>query len=197
MDTSELKLVLIGNTNVGKTSIVKTAITGSFTGASTSTLGASYSTKTVQVGSCNVRLQMWDTAGQEKYRGMTPMYYHNAHVALVVYSVTERETFDAVDGWLKSLKDNADSDIIIFIIGNKTDLTEQRQVTTDEGSDKAQRSGAEFAEVSALTGFGVRDLFGFIPRIWLERQATQPVSASREKIVVIESRKAESAKKCC
>jgi small GTP-binding protein len=197
MDVCEVKLVLIGNTNVGKTSIVKTAITGSFTGDSTSTLGASYSTKTFQVDSRNIRLQIWDTAGQEKYRGMTPMYYHNAHVALVVYSVTERETFEAVDGWLKSLKDNADSNVIIFIIGNKTDLTEQRQVTTDEGNEKAQSSGAEFAEVSAKTGFGVRDLFGLVPRIWLERQATQPVTDSRKQTVIIESGEVTSGKKCC
>jgi small GTP-binding protein len=173
MDLTELKLVLVGNTNVGKTSIVRTAITGSFTDDTTSTLGASDSTKSVQVGTRTVRLQIWDTAGHEKYRGMTPMYYHNAQIALVVYSVAERETFNAVDSWLKSLKDNAEPNIHVFIVGNKTDLGDARCVSTDEGAAKADECGAEFSEVSAKTGFGVGDLFAAIPRLWLERQAVQ------------------------
>jgi small GTP-binding protein len=190
MEVCEIKLVLIGNTNVGKTSIVRTGITGSFTSESASTLGASYSTKSFQVESRTVRLQIWDTAGQEKYRGMTPMYYHNAQIAVVVYSVTERETFVGVDTWMKSLKENADVRIIVFIVGNKVDLEEERQVSTEEGSAKAAEYGAEFAEVSAKTGFGVGDLFTTFPHTYIERQANeraQPPSALE----------ASSRKPCC
>jgi small GTP-binding protein len=196
LDLCEIKIVLVGNTDVGKTSIVKTAITGSFTGDSTSTLGASYSTKSFQVDSRNVRLQIWDTAGQEKYRGMTPMYYHNAQVALVVYSVTDRLTFEAVDGWIKSLKDNADANIIIFVVGNKTDLVKERQITTDQGSEKALSSDAEFAEVSAKTGFGIRDLFGLIPRMWLERQTTRSVTSPGKQTVIVDGESRQN-KGCC
>jgi small GTP-binding protein len=197
LELCEIKLVLVGNTNVGKTSIVKTAITGSFTGDATSTLGASYSTKSFQINSRNIRLQIWDTAGQEKYRGMTPMYYHNAQVALVVYSVADRETFDAVDGWIKSLKDNADSNIITFVIGNKTDLSDQRQISSDEGNEKATRAGAEFAEVSAKTGFGIRDLFGLIPQLWLEQQAAHPMPDPRKQTVIVDANSKGESKSCC
>jgi small GTP-binding protein len=169
MNLCEIKLVLIGNTNVGKTSIVKTAITGSFTDESASTLGASYSTKSFQVDSRTIRLQIWDTAGQEKYRGMTPMYYHNAQIAVVVYSVTEKETFEAVDFWMKSLKDNADVHIITFLVANKTDLGTLRQVSSEEGAEKAASYRAEFAEVSAKTGYGIGDLFVAIPHAFLDR----------------------------
>jgi small GTP-binding protein len=198
MDICDVKLVLVGNTNVGKTSIVQNAITGQFTADSSSTLGASYSTKSFQIESRVIRLQIWDTAGQEKYRGMTPMYYHNAQVALIVYSIVERETFEAVDNWLKSLKDNADPGILLFIVGNKTDLADQRQVSNEEGAKKAETAGAEFAEVSAKTGFGIGDLFAAIPHTWLDQQASRrfPDTAGKEKLI-LESRGAEEGKKCC
>jgi small GTP-binding protein len=185
MDLCEIKLVLIGNTNVGKTSIVKTAITGSFTDESASTLGASYSTKSFQMDSQTIRLQIWDTAGQEKYRGMTPMYYHNAHIAVVVYSVTEKETFQAVDFWMKSLKDNADAHIITFIVANKIDLETLREVSSEEGAEKAASYGAEFAEVSAKTGYGIGDLFVTIPHTFLDKRAgTKTGRPSGEKLAV-------------
>jgi small GTP-binding protein len=196
MDLCEIKLVLVGNTNVGKTSIVKTAITGSFTDESASTLGASYSTKTFQIDSRTIRLQIWDTAGQEKYRGMTPMYYHNAQIAIVVYSIAERETFEAVDFWLKSLKDNADADIIVFIVGNKTDLIEKRQIATEEGAEKARKFGTEFAEVSAKTGFGIGDLFASIPQIFLERKPRRTHATQGKSNVVRETDQIEG-KDCC
>jgi small GTP-binding protein len=173
MTLQEIKLVLIGNTDVGKTSIVKTAITGSFTGDSTATLGASYSTKSFTYGTRTVRLQIWDTAGHEKYRGMTPLYYHNAQVAIVVYSIAERETFDGIDFWMKSLRDNADAGILIFLVGNKVDLEAKRQIRTDEGAQKAAGCGVEFAEVSAKTGFGVGDLFASVSQIVLEKEAAK------------------------
>jgi small GTP-binding protein len=197
MDLTEIKLVLVGNTNVGKTSIVKTAITGSFTDDSTSTLGASYSTKSFQIGARTVRLQIWDTAGHEKYRGMTPMYYHNAQIALVVYSVAERETFDAVDAWLKSLKDNAEPSILVFIVGNKTDLVDAKAVSTDEAAEKAEKCGAEFAEVSAKTGFGIGDLFAAIPRLFLERQAAEKIPGHPAAQTVPLEAAAPAAKPCC
>jgi small GTP-binding protein len=165
----EIKIVLMGNTNVGKTSIVSTAISGIFSDDTPSTLGATYSTKTVQLDGLAVRLQIWDTAGQEKYRAMTPMYFHNAQVALVVYSIVEADTFSAVDGWIKSLKDNADPSVLIYMIGNKTDLDDERAVSPDEATDKANELGAVFVEVSAKTGFGIQDLFALIPRDYIEK----------------------------
>lgn len=197
MTQIELKCVLIGNTNVGKTCIVHMATTGVFEEAAT-TLGASYSAKTEVIGENIFRLQIWDTAGQEKYRGMTPMYYHNAHIALIVYSITNAESFEAVDSWFKSLRDNADSNILIFLIGNKVDLENERTISTEEGEKKAKQYGAEFCEVSAKTGFGIADLFTLIPTLYLEKNPS-PTENDNESnnVEITETPKEKSDKKCC
>ncbi|KAH0792451.1 small GTP-binding protein [Histomonas meleagridis] len=169
-DSKELKLVLIGNSYVGKTCVVKKATSGVFTEDTTATLGASYVSKLINVGNIEVRLQIWDTAGQERYRGMTPMYYRGAHIALIVYSITDRESFEGIDGWYESLRENTDSDILIFLVGNKYDLEESREISTEEGQAKADSIRAHFYEVSAKTNYGIDDLFNDIPRIFFEKQ---------------------------
>lgn len=192
MDQYELKLVLVGNTNVGKTCIVRKAISGSFNEETSSTLGASYSTKDVQVGNASIRMQIWDTAGQEKYRSMTPMYYHNAHVAVIVYSVDDANTFNAVDAWLQNLRENASEDIIIFLVGNKQDLSDLRVVSEDSGLNKANLCGMQFTEVSAKTGFGIDDLFNMIPRVFLEHRSLETEEKAEVRLT-----SARPKKKCC
>ncbi|KAK8890211.1 hypothetical protein M9Y10_034982 [Tritrichomonas musculus] len=195
MNQIELKCVLIGNTNVGKTCIVHMATTGVFEETST-TLGASYSAKTEMFNEHLFRLQIWDTAGQEKYRGMTPMYYHNAHIAIIVYSIANSESFEAVDSWFKSLRNNADSDIIIFLVGNKVDLESERTVSTEEGEKKAKQFGAEFCEVSAKTGFGIADLFSLMPMLYLEKKPN-PNDNESNNVEITETPKEKTNKQCC
>jgi small GTP-binding protein len=191
----DAKVVLIGNTNVGKTCIVTHAMTGSFLSETSSTLGAAYATKTYRVDSQMVRLQIWDTAGQEKYRGMTPMYYHKAQVALIVYSVADLDSFTAIEVWMKGIRDHADDNIILFIVGNKTDLSSERVVTSEMGAQKAATFRARFAEVSALTGNGIGDLFAEIPRVFLQQQ-TQALRSDRG--IDLERNGANGGKpKCC
>lgn len=175
-ESKELKIVLIGNTNVGKTCVVKKATSGVFTEDTVATLGASYVSKLVTVNKTEVRLQIWDTAGQERYRGMTPMYYRGAHIALIVYSITDDKSFEGIDGWLESLQENASPDITLFLVGNKCDMENDRVVETDAGQAKADQIGAHFAEVSAKNGYGIDDLFLDIPRVFLERSEGAPKS---------------------
>jgi small GTP-binding protein len=196
MDRTDIKMVMVGNTNVGKTSIVSSAIFGTFSAESAPTLGASYSTKTLTVDSTTVRLQIWDTAGQEKYKAMTPMYFHNARVGVVVYSIAERDTFVATDDWIKSLKENADSEVVIFLVGNKTDLESERAVTADEGGAKAAEYHAEFMELSAKTGFGIQDLFAMIPRSYLGKFASDAACSSLSAAPLVEQEGAQQ-KSCC
>ena len=153
------KIVLVGNAGVGKTCVVRKATVGIFDPDSEPTLGASYTAKTVSINNEEMRLQIWDTAGQEKYRSMTPMYYQNSHVCLLLYSVTDRSSFDSIDEWIESLKQEADPSIVIYIVGNKIDLEAERLVSTSEGEMKAQNLNVSFYEVSALTGSGINDLF--------------------------------------
>ena len=168
-------MVIVGNQHVGKTCIVQRAISGMYNPGTASTLGASYSTKAVTVDKKVVKMQIWDTAGQEKYRAMAPMYYHNAQVALVVYSIEDMDSFEAVDAWIDSLSENADRDIIVFLVANKQDLVDKveqdgEMVSREDGKEKAARFNCEFVECSACTGYGIDDLFSMIPRTFLEHK---------------------------
>lgn len=168
-NADELKLVLVGHTSVGKTCVVRQATSGKFTEDCPPTLGASYLSKIVSYNNQDVRLQIWDTAGQERYKGMAPMYFRGAHVALVVYSVTDQVSFDALDTWIDSLKENAEPDTILFLVGNKIDMENERVISTEVGSEKARSIGAEFYEVSAKTSDGIEDLFNAIPTSYFSK----------------------------
>jgi small GTP-binding protein len=170
-DPIHLKLVLIGNTSTGKTCLVKRVVSDLFTDSCATTLGASFASKVVTIDNREFKLQIWDTAGQEKYRAMTPMYYRGAQAAMVVYSITDESSFDAIDSWVDSMRQNAEPEVILFLCGNKVDLADARSVSTEAGREKAKRIGAHFAEVSAKTGEGVGDMFAEIPVSYLESDA--------------------------
>jgi small GTP-binding protein len=157
--TTDIKIVLIGATGVGKTCIVKRGTTGIFEGGTMPTLGASYTSKVVTPGDVTARLLIWDTAGQERYRGITHMYYRNAVAAILVYGINDVESFNQIDIWLQSLQDNTPPGVLLFLVANKSDLEENRQVSIQDGQDKATAIGAEFSEVSAKTGLGIEELF--------------------------------------
>ncbi|KAH7100542.1 ras-domain-containing protein [Auriculariales sp. MPI-PUGE-AT-0066] len=128
----EAKVVVMGMTGVGKTSLVVRYCEGKFQPTSTtSTTGALFVTKKVVVEGFKVRLQLWDTAGQERFRSMAPIYYRNSHAALVVYDITDANSFEDVRGWLEELKKNCTDDLIIYIVGSKADLSKRRAVTQE------------------------------------------------------------------
>ena len=158
IDSIDVKLILVGSEAVGKTCIVQRLISGQFSENRNPTLGASYLAKNIVIGNKEVRLQIWDTAGQERYRGMTPMYYRDAKVALIVYSVTEPDSFNEVESWYDSLRNHADPDIQIYLVANKIDI-EPFEVPSEKGEQKANEIGGQFYSVSAKTGEGVENLF--------------------------------------
>lgn len=128
----DAKIVIMGNTGVGKTSLLHRYTQNKFDPKNTtSTTGAFFVTKKVYVDGIRVRLQLWDTAGQERFRSMAPMYYRGANAALLLYDITNAATFDDVRGWLEELKKNCSPDLIIYIVGSKADLQHHRQVTSD------------------------------------------------------------------
>lgn len=171
MDAQDLKVVFVGNTNVGKTCVVKMATTGTFGDDTVATLGASYVSKMVTVNNTDARLQIWDTAGQERYRGMTPMYFRGANVAIVMYSIVDQESFESIDSWIDSLRENADPDVIIFLVGNKADLEEDRKIEFDQAQAKADEIKAVFMEVSAKTGYQIDTLFTEATKAFLNKNA--------------------------
>ncbi|TDL29752.1 ras-domain-containing protein [Rickenella mellea] len=128
----DAKIVVMGNTGVGKTSLLQRYTQNKFDPKNTtSTTGAFFVTKKVHVDGLKVRLQLWDTAGQERFRSMAPMYYRGANAALLLYDITNSSTFEDVRGWLEELRKNCTAELIIYIVGSKADLHRHRQVTSD------------------------------------------------------------------
>lgn len=147
-----VKIVFVGDSGVGKTNIFYVFTANQFNINSKATIGVDFVLKTVRYGSSFLKLQIWDTAGQERYKSFTNAYYQEAKGILIVYDVTDRTTFSNVQAWLKNIQDTVNKDsITIVLIGNKIDLQQERQVSTQEGESFAKANGLLFMETSALS----------------------------------------------
>ena len=144
-----LKVVIIGDSGVGKTNLLSRFSSNMFEENTRNTIGVDFSTHDIQINNKTVKVQFWDTAGQEKYRALSSAYYKNAHGAVIVYDITRKETFDSLNNWLAELREHSVKDIQIIILGNKSDLEAQRKVTIDDGRKLAQQQGLFFMETSA------------------------------------------------
>lgn len=132
------KIIIIGDSGVGKTNILSRYIKNSFSFDTRSTVGVEFGAKKIEVNGIKVKSQIWDTAGQERYRSITNTYYKGAKGALVVYDVSKRDSFENINKWVNELRMNGEKDVIIVLVGNKNDLIEERTVSTEEGELKAK-----------------------------------------------------------
>ncbi|KAJ0977213.1 hypothetical protein J5N97_012687 [Dioscorea zingiberensis] len=153
------KVVLIGDSGVGKSNLLSRFTRNEFCLESKSTIGVEFATRTLKVEGRIIKAQIWDTAGQERYRAITSAYYRGALGAVLVYDTTKATTFENVSRWLKELRDHADSNIVIMLIGNKTDLKHLRAVATEDAQSFAEKEGLSFIETSALEAINVEKAF--------------------------------------
>ncbi|CAG5132753.1 unnamed protein product [Candidula unifasciata] len=165
MSMRDIKVCLLGESGVGKSSIVMRFVTNTFKSALESTIGASFMTKTIVVDGDTFKFQIWDTAGQEKYRALAPMYYRGSAAAIIVYDVTRESSFHAVKGWVHELQRHGPSKIVLAIAGNKCDLEDLREVQERDAQEYAREIGAIFCETSAMTATNVPELFDKIARM--------------------------------
>ena len=126
------KLVLIGDSGVGKTNILSRYLTNQFSASTQPTVGVEFGSKIIKKGEKLIKLQIWDTAGQERYKSITSAYYKGAKGAFVVYDISRKSTFDNVDKWIKKIKNNGSEDVFILLVGNKSDLNDQREISEEE-----------------------------------------------------------------
>ena len=162
-NAKSVKAVLLGESGVGKTCIIARFINNTFENNIMSTTGASYAGKTLSFdefgGKC-IKFEIWDTAGQEKYRALTKIFYKDAGVAILVYDITRKESFDEIkEYWYNQIKECAPKNIVIGIAANKCDLYDNEQVSEDEARNFANEIGAVFKLTSASTNQGIEDLF--------------------------------------
>ncbi|KAJ4966823.1 hypothetical protein NE237_018672 [Protea cynaroides] len=153
------KIVLIGDSAVGKSQILSRFARNDFSLDSKATIGVEFQTRTVVIEHKSVKAQIWDTAGQERYRAVTSAYYRGAVGAMLVYDITKRQSFDHIPRWLEELRGHADKNIVIILIGNKTDLEDQRAVSTEDAKEFAEKEGLFFLETSALEATNVENAF--------------------------------------
>ncbi|AWU73702.1 hypothetical protein CAS74_001509 [Pichia kudriavzevii] len=153
------KVVLIGDSSVGKTNLLSRFTRNEFNADSKATIGVEFATRTLEVDGKKIKAQIWDTAGQERYRAITAAYYRGAAGALVVYDITNSDSYENVSKWLKEMKDNADSNMVIALVGNKSDLGHLRAVPTEEAQNFATEHNLLFTETSALSADNVDHTF--------------------------------------
>lgn len=174
MQSSELeidktfKIIILGDSQVGKTCILKRYVHDAFTTSTRTTIGADFDSKVLKIDEKVVNLNIWDTAGQEVYRAITNQYYRQASGVFIVFDVTAKRSFENVKGWLKDIKKNCDDqDIIKILIGNKVDLA--REVTTEEAGSFALRNKMGYIETSAQENINIEMAFEEITKILLQK----------------------------
>lgn len=155
----QFKLVLLGESAVGKSSLVLRFVKGQFHEYQESTIGAAFLTQTVQIEDTAVKFEIWDTAGQERYHSLAPMYYRGAQAAIVVYDIQNQDSFVRAQTWVKELQRQASPNIVIALAGNKADLAASRAVDFEEAKQYAEENGLLFMETSAKTAVNVNEIF--------------------------------------
>ncbi|GKY92623.1 hypothetical protein MPSEU_000232400 [Mayamaea pseudoterrestris] len=157
---AKYKLVFLGDQSVGKTSIITRFMYDNFDRHYQATIGIDFLSKTMYLDDRTVRLQLWDTAGQERFRSLIPSYIRDSSVAVIVYDVANRSSFLNTAKWVEDVRAERGTDVVICLVGNKTDLgNDKRQVSTEEGEERAKKDGLLFMECSAKAGYNVKSLF--------------------------------------
>lgn len=157
--TCHHKLVLLGETAVGKTCVTIRFVRNEFFEFQEPTIGAAFLTQSITLDNMVVKFEIWDTAGQERYRSLAPMYYRGATAAIIVYDVTNPSSFEGAKSWVKELQRRGDPKVVIALAANKADLEHKRKVPIAEGDEYAQDNGIIHMQTSAKTGMNIKDLF--------------------------------------
>jgi small GTP-binding protein len=192
MRQRDVKVVFLGSTSVGKTSIINRAVNKEFDHRCASTVGVAFASHVFHCASGSATLQIWDTAGQEQFRALAPLYYRGGDIAVLVFSVSDAASLRALPDWAAELRSQVSAPPALFVVGNKMDLVLQRTVTAPQGEAVAQGLGAHYCEVSAKAGTGIDTLFWSIAE---EACGAPPAAAPPGAVAIAAPRKRKGG--CC
>jgi small GTP-binding protein len=200
-DDFKLKIVVVGDSGVGKTNLIRRFIQDDFQSNSKATVGVEFFSKSFKMNDNVFKIEIWDTAGQERYKSITAAYYKGAKGGLVVYDVTSKTSFDNVDNWVSEIKEKASTDMKTMMIGNKIDLKDERAVSTEEALEKAKLLELPLMEASALDSTNVKQAFyDLLKEMYKEVKKTIDVVEQAEKQnegVQLDTNQSDEKKGCC
>ncbi|XP_073684695.1 ras-related protein Rab-37-like [Garra rufa] len=190
------KTILVGDSGVGKTSLLVQFDQGKFIpGSFSATVGIGFTNKVLTVDELKVRLQIWDTAGQERFRSVTHAYYRDAQALLLLYDITSKSSFDNTRAWLTEIHEYAQDDVVIMLLGNKSDMASSRVIRREDGEKLAREYGVIFLETSAKTGLNVDEAFMTVAKELVRHSVQLPMEPRFQLHDVMEPEKEPSG--CC
>ena len=186
---------------VGKTSVILRYIEGDFSDNVMSSIGVDFKTKQLEIDDQYIKLQIWDTAGHEKFRTITTSYYKSAQAIIILYDITDRSTFEHLKYWLIEIEKFAKQGVFKILVGNKKDLEEKRQVSKEDIESFAEENGIKYIEVSAKNNINIEVLFNDIVKTLMQRHLNEinenPFMSGANNVVVKNIKKADKKRKCC
>ncbi|KAK9691653.1 hypothetical protein RND81_09G210100 [Saponaria officinalis] len=188
------KLVLLGDMGAGKSSLVLRFVKGQFLEFQESTIGAAFFSQTLAVNDATVKFEIWDTAGQERYHSLAPMYYRGAAAAIIVFDITNLDSFGRAKKWVQELQKQGNPNLVMVLAGNKADLEERRSVPAEEPRTYAEENGLFYMETSAKTAQNVNEIFYEIAK---RLPRAQPPQNPAGMVLVDRQAGGASASKCC
>ncbi len=191
-----IKAILIGDSNVGKTTIIGKYLDKNFSEKTLNTVGLDLKYVKLNINDMKIKLQLWDTAGQERFRSMTTSYYRAVNVIIIVFDVTSQNSFDHIKEWMNNIKQFAKLGVMKVIVGNKIDLNDERIVTYNEGKNFAESFNIKYFETSAVTREGIVELFETICKDYSKTNRKKPID-SNIKLDNIKSENNDNNVGCC
>ena len=193
------KVLLIGNSDVGKSSLILRYVDQIWNDVFVPTIGVDFKVKSLDVDQKRVKMQIWDTAGQERFRNVISSYFKGAHGILLIYDITTRDSFKELENWLGEVERNASSQVLKILIGNKCDLEEKREIPKDERQAFAYRNGMQFMETSAKNNTNVTEAFEALAKIMVESSNKKNTIKIEKKTIKVDNGANLNTKKkaCC
>ena len=188
------KIMVIGESKVGKTSLIKRYTQDKFAGIYLTTVGVDFQDKVIQINDKKIRLQIWDTAGQERFRNIAKNYFHSSDGFLLVYDITDLNSLNSLNYWIEQIKANAPENTKSVLVGNKSDLEKERKVSKEEGEEFAKKHNIKFYESSAKEGFNVNEIFEYLANEIYTEVKLKGRDKSSNTVLKNEPKK---KKKCC
>ena len=192
-----VKVLMIGESGVGKTCLIQRFFKSEFSLHHLSTIAIDFKLKTINVDNSKIKLQIWDTAGQERFKGMTTSFFRGSDGIIISYSVADENSFKRINDWMNDIKIHAPNDVQVILVANKSDLKEERKITTDQGIELAKNYGIPYFESSAKTGQNVDKLFEVMASNILKKISTNDNNKSNYNNQNTFDKKNQNKKNCC